>query len=330
MRRRRRSPIAALALAALAAGARAGTLATGDPAPWPQVKETIGLPSFTAKDAEGRVVLYEVFRTWSAECKPLVGRLNGLWEKDRDRGLLVLAVTNEDRPLVERFVKDTGCRHPVVIEGGDSVDAFGTENFPTLILIDTEGRVAWSGRPGSLEDAEIEKLLRFAHPLPPLPKKLAPVLRSLEKGDCAGARKALEGMLAGTGLDEPERKAATAAVKWIDDRGAAMLASAAEDEKRGEAWAAAVTLRRAAESFKGLETSTKAEAALKALDGDKDKKREVEAGDAWEKAREKVRTMKLDLGAALCREFAKRYEGTKAAEKAKAMADRLEGLAKGR
>jgi hypothetical protein len=57
---------AALTVGALAFAARAGGngLALGEKAPWPQAKETIGIPSFSAKDTEGKVVFCEIFRTW--------------------------------------------------------------------------------------------------------------------------------------------------------------------------------------------------------------------------------------------------------------------------
>jgi hypothetical protein len=49
----------------LALPALAGTeIGTGDKAAWPEVKELVNLPSFSGKDVDGKVVLYEVFRTW--------------------------------------------------------------------------------------------------------------------------------------------------------------------------------------------------------------------------------------------------------------------------
>ena len=57
---------AALAAFALAAPALAGGggLGAGDRAPWPEAKETIGFSPFSSKSVDGKVVLYEVFRTW--------------------------------------------------------------------------------------------------------------------------------------------------------------------------------------------------------------------------------------------------------------------------
>jgi hypothetical protein len=248
-----------------------------------------------------------------------------MWAKYKDRGLVVLAVTDEPRGLVDKFIAATGAKHPIVIESGDSLRAFGGTGFPTIALIDARGRIAVAGNPG---EADIERLLGDTWSIPELPKKLLPVHKSLEKGDYAGSRKTLDAQLAGTGLDDAERKAAEGAVKWIEERGAKMISSAEEDEKAGDAFDAAQGYRKAAEAFKGAETGNKADAALKALLADKAKKREIDAGDMLEKNRAKLRTMKPEMAAAWCRSFAKSYEGTKAAEKVGAMAAQFEAGAK--
>lgn len=256
-----------------------------------------------------------------------MGHLDELHAKFRDRGVVILAVTNEARGLVDKFVKDTDSDHPIVIEEGDSMGEFGGGGFPSSYLIDPDGNIAWAGHPASLKDSQIEELLPRVRLAPTLPKKLAPAQKLLEKGDYAGAKKTLDGQIAGTGLDEAERKAAEEAVKWIEDRGASMLASA-ESAAASDPHAAAETLRRAAKNFDGLPTGEKAEAALKALLADKEKKREVDAGDAWEKTKARGKSLKPEQAAAMFRAFAKQYEGTKAGSKAYDAAVKKEGEAR--
>jgi redoxin len=255
-----------------------------------------------------------------------VGHLDELYAKYKDRGLVVISVTDEARGLVDKFIEKTGAKHPIVIEKGSSADDYGITGFPSMFLIDANGRIAVAGNP---QESDIERLLPEAWTLPVLPKKLDAARKPLEKGDMAGARKALDAALAGTGLEEADRTAAGEAVKWIDGRGAKMLAAADADAKAGDAHAAAATLRKAAESFKGLEAGAKADEALKALLAGKDTKREIDAGDVWDKLRDKFRTMKPDQAAAACRQVEKKYEGTKAAAKAAAAAGRFEAMGKG-
>jgi hypothetical protein len=256
-----------------------------------------------------------------------VPHLDELYAKYRDRGLVVLAVTDEARGLVDTFIEKTGAKHPIVIEKGNSVADFGINSFPSMFLIDADGRIAVAGM---AQEADIERLLQDAWVAPALPKKADAARKPFEKGDYAGARKALEAALAGTGLDEADRKAAEAALGWIDERGTKMLGKADAAAKAGDAHAAAATLRKAAESFKGLDTGAKADEALKVLLADKNAKREIDAGDTWEKAGAKLRSMKPEQAAAACRQIEKKYEGTKAAEKAKAAAERYEAQSKKR
>jgi hypothetical protein len=244
-----------------------------------------------------------------------VGHLNELHAKYRDKGVVILAVTNEGRGLVDKFVKDTSSDHPIVIEEGDSMAEFGGGGFPSSYLIDPDGNIAWAGHPASLQEAQIEALLPRVRLAPALPKKLAAAQKQLEKGEYAAAKKTLDGQLAGSGLDEADRKAATDALQWIEDRGTSMLASA-ESAAASDPHAAAETLRRAAKSFDGLPAGEKADAALKALLADKEKKREIDAGDAWEKTKARGKTLKPEQAAAMFRAFAKQYEGTKAGTKA--------------
>ena len=55
---------AALLLAASLAAAAADFLPVGERAPLPEVKETVNIKSFSPTDVDGKVILYDIFRTW--------------------------------------------------------------------------------------------------------------------------------------------------------------------------------------------------------------------------------------------------------------------------
>jgi len=257
-----------------------------------------------------------------------VGHLDELYAKYKDKGLVVLAVTNEGRSLVDRFVADTSATHPIIIEEGDSASDYGIGGFPSSFLIGADGKIAWTGHPGGIKESDIERLLQDVRLVPELPRKLSSVQKSLEKGDFAGARKSLDGLLAGTSLSDEDRRAAEETVKWIDERAAGMLSSAEADGRRGDWYSAAETLRRIEDSFKGMEPADRAKETLDGILKDKEKKREVDAGDVYEKTREKSRKMKPEQAAQMMRAIVKKYAGTKAAEKALADAVRLEASSK--
>jgi AhpC/TSA family protein len=253
-----------------------------------------------------------------------VGHLDELHAKYRDKGLVVVAVTDEGRSLVDKFVSTTGAKHPILIESSDSATAYNINGFPSTFLIDVNGKVAWAGNGAGFPDSLLEKLLGEVRLTPELPKSMDSIRKSLEKHEYAPARKALEAKGSAPGVAEDERKAAEEAVKWIDRLGEMKLSSAEDDRKGGDAWAAADSLRRVVTEFKGLEASDKAKAALDAILADKDLKREVDAGDSWAKLEERLKALKPEPAIQGCRQFAKKWEGTKAAAKAEAAATRIE------
>jgi hypothetical protein len=56
--------LAALALLAAAAAPAGAKVQVGDPAPWPEARETIGISGYDPASLDGKVVFIEVFRTW--------------------------------------------------------------------------------------------------------------------------------------------------------------------------------------------------------------------------------------------------------------------------
>lgn len=257
-----------------------------------------------------------------------MGHLDELHAKYRDKGVVILAVTNEARGLVDKFIADTGSKHPILIEESDSAAAFGIDGFPSSFLIDPNGKIVWAGHPASLQEADIDRLLPQVRLVPQLTKKLAGVQKSLEKGEYASAQKSLDGMLGGAALDDADRRSAEEATDWLKKRGASMLQSADADAQAGDYFSAAETLRRASALFKGLEPGDRAKASLDALMKDEGKKKEIDAGDAYGRTKDALKKAKPEQAAAAWRQFAKKYEGTRAGERATAEAVKLE--AKGR
>src|SRR5436190_16875642 len=99
---------------------------------------------------------------------------NELQKKFAERGLVVVGVTNEPEKLVEKYVADNKVEYPIFIEKSfHSFSALKFNGYPSAVLIDTKGAVVWTGNPGSIDEATIEKALAGAHaPRAPLPPSL--------------------------------------------------------------------------------------------------------------------------------------------------------------
>jgi hypothetical protein len=248
---------------------------------------------------------------------------NELAAKYAERGMLFVGVTNEARGLVDKFIESTGARYPILIEGSDTTKQWGVKGFPTIALVGADGRILFEGH-GTPPAEVIETALKEVRLLPTLPRKFAGVTKSLEAGKFADARKALERDLAGTTLDEAERKTAEETVKWIDDRARALLDGAKALGSDGRLYDSAEKYERVSEGWKGLPQAAEADAALKELLADPNRKKEIDGGKALADALKRAPSMKAKQAASMFQAIASKFKGTKAGERAAGLASKYE------
>lgn len=255
--------------------------------------------------------------------------LDELQEKYGSKGLKVVALTNEGRSLVDKFIEETGAKaHAIVIEEGDSAEAFEIKGFPTSYLIGPDGRILAAGHPS---EAQIEAALTAVRIAPALPESLKSFEGALKKEKFAEVRTKVAKLVEGGTLPtDDDKKAADELVKWIDWMAQSGLDQAKSEGEKGNWYEASLALEQTAKGFKGLPQALEAEAQLKALLADKSKKDEVTAAKRLIEARAKVKDKDLKPKEALplYRAIASKYEDTKAGKRAKKLADELEAVLK--
>ncbi len=238
-----------------------------------------------------------------------MGHLNQLWDKYKDKGFVLLAVTDEPRKLVDAFVAKNGAKYPIVIEGSDSARNFGITGFPSTFLIAPNGRIVSAGN-GFDDEALLGKVLEKALVPPTLPESLSAAQKLVEKRKFADARAAL------AKAGAADKQAADAAIAWIDKSADSALADAQELEKTGQVGDAGMSYEEIEADYAGLDAAAKADAALKALLADSAKKKEVDAAKALDKARDKAAGLAPKKQIPLYKSVASNFKGTKAGEKA--------------
>jgi peroxiredoxin len=119
---------------------------------------------FPAAARKGKVLLVVFWATWCPACQKELPELQRLYDKYRERGFEILALSvDADRYTVEEFWKDHEYDFPAAMRAPAHTQVFGAvKGTPTLYLIDRKGilRLARLGAPGAAQlEAALKPLL---------------------------------------------------------------------------------------------------------------------------------------------------------------------------
>ncbi len=124
------------------------------------------------KDLHGRVVLIEFWTFGCYNCRNTLPFVKRWDDRYRDKGLIVVGVhspeLDNERKIenVRREVASLGIRYPVVTDNDyQTWRAYNVEAWPTIFLLDKQGRIRWMHvGEGAYDEAEqrIQKLLAEA------------------------------------------------------------------------------------------------------------------------------------------------------------------------
>lgn len=138
-------------------------------APGLVVGEWINSEPLSLKGLRGRVVLIEFWTFGCYNCRNTLPFVKSWHDRYRERGLTVIGVHSpefdEERKVenLRREVASLGIRYPVLADNDYLTwKAYGVEAWPTIFLLDKEGRIRWrhvgEGGYGKTEQL-IQKLL---------------------------------------------------------------------------------------------------------------------------------------------------------------------------
>jgi len=109
----------------------------------------------------GKPAIVEFWATWCPPCRQSIPHLNGVYAKYKDRGLVIVGITNEDRATVEDFMKKLPMHYTVARDAsGGLAKKFGVRGIPHAMVVDKTGKIVWEGHPMDLDSAGIEKILQ--------------------------------------------------------------------------------------------------------------------------------------------------------------------------
>src|SRR6202795_777767 len=97
-------------------------------------------------DYRGKVVLIDFWASWCVPCKASFPALDALYQRDRDRGLVVLAINlDEERKAADAFLASRPHVMPVLFDPkGESAEAFRIRGMPSSVVIDRAGNIRFT------------------------------------------------------------------------------------------------------------------------------------------------------------------------------------------
>jgi len=123
----------------------------------------------------GKPMIVEFWATWCGPCRQSIPHMNEIYQKYKDRGLVVIGISNEEKDTVLNFMKSLPMNYSVALDPGSRFSGqFNVTGIPHALLVNSAGKIVWEGHPMSLETSEIDKLVASYVPSPVAPTPVQP------------------------------------------------------------------------------------------------------------------------------------------------------------
>ena len=114
----------------------------------------------TAPEFKGKATIVEFWATWCPPCRASIPHLNEINKKFKDKGLVVIGISDETKEKVEKFQKDVPMEYHVAVGGAAIEKTFGINGIPHAFVVGKDGKIAWEGHPMKLTEDVIKKALK--------------------------------------------------------------------------------------------------------------------------------------------------------------------------
>ena len=128
--------------------------------------QDVGCRTVSLAESNGQVRLIDFWATWCPPCREEIPMLNELNRDYKDKGLTILAISDERSGIVRDFAADAGMDYTNLIDPGDVGQAYRVVGLPTAFLIDREGRIV-DTYVGPKSRPRLEQQIRELLDLPP-------------------------------------------------------------------------------------------------------------------------------------------------------------------
>ena len=97
----------------------------------------------------GKITVIDFWATWCAPCRASMPRVQQVWKEYKPSGVELYSVDTDDpspdrESQVSEFLMQNRLTFPVVLDDGTAEQAFAIANLPTMLVLDKDGKIAWS------------------------------------------------------------------------------------------------------------------------------------------------------------------------------------------
>jgi peroxiredoxin len=97
---------------------------------------------WTLSSLKGKVVLVNFWATWCPPCRKEMPDLNTLYSRFKDQGFVILAMSDEDRPTVEKYIGEHPVDYPILLDPDRKVNSvYQIEGIPKSFIYDRTGKM---------------------------------------------------------------------------------------------------------------------------------------------------------------------------------------------
>ena len=97
---------------------------------------------YALKDLKGKVVVLNFWATWCPPCRKEMPDLEALYERFKDQGLVILAISDEESAKVDPFIAERKFSYPVLLDPGRKVNTlFRVNGIPKNFVFDRTGKL---------------------------------------------------------------------------------------------------------------------------------------------------------------------------------------------